>query len=333
MRSIADEILYVMSARRVMPWTTFREAFDHLCEMTPTGERLGLEQTRRVRRQVAENLDSLGHCDFDFSDNPLVYVAPPTLARLPYTTSEAVLCGARTPGTVTRLSQVVGEIEPHCQLVVEEGRHRLALAPARILVRCPSPGHLEMVAAALGIAFSPVPPAWLFANLAPSVDDLAENRNWRAAEEPNWPLRDFDAETCTFRIRAGDRGREPRLTSYRNPRTNRHLTMIWADGRCADIDREWGRYWLLSKKGKFVLRYDERHLILSVPVGAPLPRLYARALALCSGAPRDGVEDPEEHARDLRVHYRGVPPQIAHTIRDKLGQVSPASNPILVSKV
>ena len=339
MHNIADYILDVASTRRVMPWTAFREAFDHLCAITPAQETIELDQIRRLRRQVVRNLDSLGHCDFDFTvSNGLVYAAPPTLARLPYTISEAVLCGARAPGTVARVSHVIGQVEPSCQVLVQEDRGQPAVAPARILVRCGSTKQLESVAATLGIAFSAVPPAWLFASLAPSLHDVTDRCTWRATQEPNWPLRDFDSETCTFRIRTGSPGGErPRLTSYRNPRTKQYLTMIWAGGHCAEIERDWGRYWLLSRHGKQVIRYDERHLILSVSAGAPLPRLYARALSLCAGAPPESTvgltEELEEPTSDIRVNYRSVPPQIAHRISEKLGQAANlTSNSTLASK-
>ncbi len=317
MLDVADELLYVISSRHMLPWPTFKDAFDSLCGMRPSYDLSGI---KTARQQLVRNLDCLAHCDFVFADEASrVYPAPPTLARLPHRGFEAVLCGARAPGSLGRLSEAAAQIDPRCTVAAEEATEALSLAPARIVLRSPSVDALVSIADSTGITFSPIPPAWLLANIAPSLHEITEDLNWRRVDEPNWPLKDFDVVSQSFRARStGSAGQPTRLTSYLDPRTRQYLTLGWHDGLSATIDRDWGRYWILAQNNRRVLQYDERRLTFSVPASAPLPALYARILTLCSGALPDLTTNGIRSTHDRRIAYGAVPQQIARMVSKKL---------------
>lgn len=317
MLDVAGELLYVISSRQTVPWPAFKDAFDSLCGMHQSYE---LSRIKAARQQVVRNLDCLAHCDFVFAEEgSQVYPAPPALARLPHRGFEAVLCGARAPGSLVRLTQAAAQIDQRCTVAAEEVTEELSLAPARIVLRSPSVDALVRIAESIGITFSPVPPAWLLANLAPSLHDITKDLNWRRVDEPNWPLKDFDVLSQSFRARStGSAGQPIRLTSYLDPRTRQYLTLAWHDGRSAIIDRDWGRYWILAQNTRRVLQYDERRLTFSAPAGAPLPVMYARILTLCSGALPDLTTNGIHPKQDRRIAYGAVPQQIARVVSTKL---------------
>jgi hypothetical protein len=320
MRNIADDSLYVASARSEMPWIFFRDAVDSLLAAASPGDS-DLFQTMQTRRAVIRNLDCLGHCDFDFAGGR-VYVAPPVLARLPVGRNEAVLCGSRTPDSVARLTESVAKLGNACEVVVQEEAQRLSPVPSRVVIRARGDG-LERLSESLGLIYSEAPPAWLLANLAPSVRDADATARWQDVEEPNWEANDFDPVSLSFRSNPACKRPTTRLTSYRDRRTSQFRTWAWRSGKSTEMDRDWGRYWLFRELGVRAAFYDERQFTLTVPSGAPLPRLLARTAALCSGSvPVEVLAtslDRKAGRGGVNI-YKGVPPQVGNFICEKLGQ-------------
>jgi hypothetical protein len=176
---------------------------------------------------------------------------------------------------------------------------------------------LQHVAERVGIKFVGHPPAWQLLTVSASVDDYEGSLRWTSARDPEWPRKDFDMSTLTFR---SDCDEPPtRLSMLSNVVTRRQIHRLWRDGQAADVDRDWGRWLYLRDGGRQVVLFESYAQRVAVPATVPLPRLLARALTLLSGIAPLRQADPR--VPSLKVDtYSGVPAEVAGLLADKLGQ-------------
>lgn len=319
-----DRLLYVLSARREVSWSAYKAAFDAL-HGAPGGESDDAALAR-ARSHTAHTLDALGHCDVNFDEwGGRVTVAPAALARLPRAgLPEAVLVGTRAPETIAQLTAICTSRARPASLSVTPEQGDLALIPARVVVQADDIGDLAEIAHTLDILFTEQPPAWVLAHFSGSLDAYLERLDAAAIPEPEWRREDFDPISLRFRP-----ARQPddniRLSRYSDPERDAWVYLLWRDGRCVRPDRDWGRYAVLREFGAGILLYDELRNLLAVPVGAPLPRLLARALTLCAGAAPTfaPIQQRVSPGRVLWGYtaYDDVPEQVAELVAAKIGQI------------
>jgi hypothetical protein len=317
----SDRLLYVISARQKMPWAAFRQAFDGLHEQ----EADETADAGAVRRRTARALDLLGHADFFFDESGSgVYAAPPVLAALPTTgLPEAVLCGTRAPSTLDHLRGVCAD-RP-VELDADPHPHAAALTPVRIGVRAESEETVQAIADDLGIPYLRTPPARTLLAFAGDLGGYLDQLDApRLGTLASWKRKDFDPRRLQFRWADGARD-DFRLSQCLNPnRGNRWEHFFFDEGRRVGVDRNWGRYEVLRRTQSRVLHYDHRQFVLAVPGSAPLPRLLARTLALCSGyAPRFAAVESlsTSGAETWGYHlYSRVPKDLAVAVAAKVSQ-------------
>lgn len=320
-----DYLLYVVSAWCEMSWPAFKKAFDNLYIRYILRETDTLDSLSHYRRHTIRFLDSLGHCDVEFNESGgRIYSVPPLLARLPtYGFPQAVLCGSRTPQSLDLLTKACKAISGKIKVDVQTQASTRAYVPRRVIVQAESIDTLLKLAESLHIGFSDNPPAWTLLQLSGSVDDHICSREWLIQPELNWPSRDYDLERLQFIPRRGTAG-AMRLSSYEDSTRGRKIHFLWQGESCAQSDRDWGRYVALNWARSSVLIYDSQRSLLAAPSGAPLPRLVARALTLCSGlVPRfvDKVSVPLRSSEQIGFDvYTDIAPDIAQLAASKLGQ-------------
>ena len=319
----SDQLLYVISAKKEMPWASFKEAFDYLYTLQAASRSPEPEGINYKRFQTVRAHDSLGHCEFEFSENgSQVYAASPVLVRLPCAGfPQAILVGARSPKIIHKLLDACKFIGNHVNLEVTEQPGELVLVPTRVAVQVEDVEELEAIAKSLGIAFMETPSAWSLLHFAASVDDYLATLKWSNDPElTTWKRQTFDPSSLQFRS-FQEADTDIRLSQYSHPSRNTQIHYLWKEGRCTKIDRDWGRYVVLKALQQNVLVYDQRRFIMAVPVGAKLPRLLERALTLCSGYVTTFVESlpfsPKIRGFNL---FQAIPPQIAEVTAAKLGQ-------------
>ena len=316
----SDQLLYVISAKNEMSWASFKEAFNYLYTLQVDSIDREGDGIKSKRFQTVRALDALGHCDFNFNKNK-VYAAPPVLVRLPSAGfPQALLAGARSPQTIQKLSDACKSIGLHVNLEVTEQPGELVLVPKRVTVQAEDVGELEAIANFLRIPLLETPSAWSLLHFAASLDDYLATLQWSTSSELTWKRQTFDPSSLQF-CSLQETDTNIRLSQYSHPSRNTQIHYLWKDGRCAEINRDWGRYVVLKALRRNILIYDQRRFIMAVPVGAKLPRLLERALTLCSGYVATFVErlpfSPEIGGFNL---YRAIPPQIAEMTANKLGQ-------------
>ena len=318
----SERLLYVLSAKGSVTWGAFKRVFDQL-DSTPAINDRGEVASRFRRNRTMRIFDALGHCDFQFSGaDSRVCIAPPTCVRLPKAgLPMAVLAGVRSPDTRPDLENACAVTR--CQLTVSLQSSDVAFVPARFLIEAETEEALHALARSLDVHFDPRPSAWLLACFAATLDNYLERVPWRDDGELNWQRKEFSCDRIQFQSgRCG--GHAATLIRYTNPKRSTVLHFFQRAGKYAEVDCDWGRYATLHETGLNMLVYDEKKQLFAVPSGAPLPRLFARSLGLCSGfAPiflskeEAGWASPESTGFDV---FRAVPCSIANLVAEKLGQ-------------
>ena len=330
-RDVSSDLLYVLSAHQEMGWRTFKSAFESLHTLTRAGDAEDASEwgSSFALCRTSATLDALGHACFSFEDRDRVYAAPTALALLPRAgLPEAVLCGARSPKTRAELQTICDEMGVTLRWQDQTQRAANPFVPARASVSAPSLDKLKQIAEKLNIRFATSPPAWDLCQVSRSLDDVLATARADSAATLDWRMKTYNVAALRWEDTPNTAPAKGDLVVYNSARyqQRRHY---WAENAddlrpLVPVDPDWGRYATLRFQQKQVLVYDERSLYLAVPSGAPLPRLLARAAALCSGfapAPlaRKAVDWEHPEKREFAV-YECVPPQIAQMIGEKLGQ-------------
>lgn len=319
----SERLLYVLSAKGSITWGAFKRVFDQLDSTSAINDQ-GEIASRFRRNRTMRILDALGHCDFQFSGtDSRVCVAPPVFVRLPKAgLPMAILAGGRSPDTRPDLENACGT--NHCQLTVSPQSSDVPFVPGRFLIEAETEEALHALARAAGVHFDPRPAAWLLGCFAATLDDYLGRVPWRDDGELNWQRKEFSCDRVQFQSGKSD-GHASALIRYTNPKRGTVLHFFQKAGKYAEVDCDWGRYATLHETGLNLLVYEEKRQLFAVPSGAPLPRLFARSLGLCSGfAPifhskeEAGWASPESTGFDV---FRAVPSSIAHLVAEKLGQL------------
>lgn len=320
----SDRLLYVLSAKQETSWTAFKSAFGSLYTSIASASDIEEQRIKNKRLEVVRALDALGHCDFDFTGNR-VYVAPPTLVRLPCAGfPQAVLAGARSPQTLEQIKDICNSLGNHIKVEIQLDDD-LSLIPRRITVQVEDVEELRKIAYLLKIHFKEDPSAWEILNFSGSLQDYLTTCKWSNAPEINWQRQTFNTNSLNFDSYQ-DIPTNIRLSQYKNPKLNTQTYYyFWQDERSAKIDRDWGRYAVLSAEHINILVYDKRKFMMTVPVSANLPQLLERALTLCSGCVPEYKDRLESllkvfpKVRGFKL-FQAIPPQIAEMTAAKLSQ-------------
>ena len=326
MSETSEKLLYVISAKKELAWLSFKETFDYLYNLE-TGvreENTDKDGIKNKRLQAIRALDSLGHCDFNFSDDSSknkVYAAPPLLVRLPCAGfPQAILTGARSPATIAQLSNTCQLVGHHIKLEVTAQASESVLIPKRVAVEAEDVRELEAICNSLKIPFMETPSAWSLLHFSASIDDYLATIQWSKEPELNWQNKTFNPIYLQFEsIKETDY--PIRLTEYNHPSRNTKFYYLWQDERCTEIDLDWGRYAVLKALRRSVLIYDKCRFTMAVPASANLPRILERALTLCSGYAAKYEKMPRVLPPIQGFNlFTAVPPQIAEMTAAKLGQ-------------
>lgn len=315
MSSPGNLLLYSVSGKREISWPVFKRIFDVLAG----SELVKYENASIARNLVLRAFDSLGHWDFvSECDDLRVAIAPSCFSRLPTDASLAVLCGSRSPETLETVQIAASKYNISVEITAHPGLLSVLL-PDRILLRAPDDSLLEECATSLGIRLAAPPPAYALAQVSTALKQIEASLEWKQIPELNWSCADFEPEHNRFlRVSAA---RAPfRLTRYLHPQKNTFRYYMWDSDKCAEIDANWGRYYALNRSGFNVLYFDASKHLLALPRSLPLPRLLARAVALCSGlCPRLLTSSPGGEATNFAV-YELVPHCVVDLVAAKLGQ-------------
>ena len=313
-------LLFALSARRRVPWPLFKRWFEEVYQReVMEGRTDASEAAASIRWQALRTLSCLGHIDLHFGEGEIqIVVAPPALAALPGRgMARAVLCGARSPGTIDSLRDSAKAVD--VDIAVRSSSDSDSYHPTRVELLAKTPSHIQDVAIGMDLLYVDVPPARSLARVVASIQEYRRERVWSREPELNWRREDFDIYRLQFRPNDGETA-QIRLSRYQNPITSIWHYRLWENGESAEVDPDWGRYSILALSSRNVLQYDPSAREVRVPYGAPLPALFARSLGLCSG--HCSIQSARVSTRGMQRYYvfDDVPPSLFNAVANKLRQ-------------
>lgn len=267
-----------------------------MAEFFATCRSLGMEQPWSGLR----NLSDLGHMEYTWLEPSGWAVAPPVLAPLPVPTPTAVLCGGRSAELVHQLRRSGLTLDTRPQ----------ALGPDIWVIRAPHQDALRGLASAVGLACAPEPPAWTLARCLSPLDEYILESSppvpFPTTYSPHW----FDPSTGQFSLET--MVNRDGLWRYQDrPRGGRTRYLLRQSHQILQVSDPDAVRLQLRTPGQTFASYDLGTQSVLWRRWHPLPRLYARALVLCSGLL------PLVESDSLR--YVGVPQALAMLVFGRLG--------------
>lgn len=320
---MSEDLIYAMSTRGSVTFEEFNSLF-RMVNAPGVSDRKDTIDID-IRRQFIRLLDSLGYCEFDFGARR-VFMCDPSFVLLPsYGLPKALFVGARTPQLINKIKENVRPSKDKMMIhYVSQNTFEFAI-PALFYIEAVDIEAIKGLAEKCGItAELDQPASWSLASFSVSSDEVMKTANFRPFAGLNWRRRVFCVDKLVFSGQESNLQASMPLVEYKNPinQQNRHL-LVESDS-AAEIDRDWGRYIVLSNNKKRVILYNEKLQKLITPVTVPMPRLLARAVSLCTGlAPKITIilarigDIPSNHPVYV---YPGVPGIVAELLARKLGQ-------------
>ncbi|KKG84738.1 hypothetical protein DU57_14200 [Methanosarcina mazei] len=296
------------------------------------------EEYYNNRWEVVRMLDSLGYCEFDFEKRE-VFPCPPAIVALPGGgLKRAVLTGVRSPSIMKKIEGFVDKHKKYINLIKKTQKINFHLYrkekyaslpfPSTILFEYFEEEYINDMAQEVGIKNNfKYPASWALAKYSIGLKEYRENilLDRTREDEVNWNKRYFDPKKFEFSKFPPNEKDIYQLVEYQDPDTKQKEHWFWKNDTAAVVDRDWGKYEILSHMSKNVFLYDPRHHTLAIPLHLHLPRLLARAVSMCSGqtpmVTKTGYKSignvPENTQANI---YLGVPPEYASIISSKLLQ-------------
>ena len=322
---MSEQLIYAMSTRTKLSLNQFYDMFKKVYLPRKVAENDDINVDIRLR--VIRSLDSLGYCEFDFSERR-VYMCPPSLVLLSQIgTPKTAFVGARTPSVLNRLKSAVRRQRGNALIThTQQGNANINI-PGTILIDAVDKQVLDEISKEAGIrCYTDQPCSWKLANFSKSIEGIDGSLDYEQRQEPGWRRKIFMKDRLVFNDLQERNQEGYDLAEYKNPINHQLSHWIWNGTTAAEVERDWGRYILLFHNKRNVLLYDEKGCKLAVPVTVPLPCVFARALTMCSGmlpssnktAGTPVADIPPNHP--LQV-YKNVTPEIVEIVARKLGQI------------
>jgi len=282
----ANSLLLWMSARRLGSWAQFRAAVEELhvgvdreiegeSDDAPDQFALPLYQTLRF------NLQRVGHAEFfaGAGEGAEWRVTPPSIAVTRHARGWlGVIAGARSLSLIDRLRSAAAGHGAELRVLA------LASYPDQLLITAASADRLPAIAAQASFALQDHAPAALLASLPP-VDDPRVRYHTEIPLGSDWSIDRFSADNLAWRSATLDDARAASASLFRfSLRHERHV-LFCCRGAAARIPGQVGKYLILRRRRRHVLRYNAQDRTLSMPARCRPPFLIERALILCSGLP------------------------------------------------
>lgn len=296
-----NELLLWLSARKQGSWRQFRDAvatLDLAGDTDDTGEGSQLHQRIRL------NLERLGHVEFDAAGCEDGWRAVPPALALSRTGSKAiaVLCGARTPALLEKLERAAEG------LALE--RAQQSDCPDVIRITTDEPRALTGCAGRAGFRCQAEAPAALLSHLPP-VDFLG---GCKAVPLPamgkNWEVKQFVIDRKQMKwntVTIQEANASTGLALFCFTRFQVPHYFLREGSVTLKLSGAAGKYYVLYRRQKRVLKYDSRQQRLTMPAIFRPPLLTERALILCSGFP----PSVDTSGRRPMLTYRDIPEEIA----------------------
>jgi hypothetical protein len=281
----------------------------------------------KVKKASLNFFDYLGYLDYEYETKSVV-VNPPQLIFIPANKGRKVLLiGGRDSSLVKRIVQTAPKYHLKVEILRQFPSNENLLLPDAIIIRAFGDSkvgfgesNLTAFADELKIQFNPnelaqVSLQQFCGDIEEYEKDLFTNKETTLTYE-DWATYIFNPDTLLLdKSYSENFDKKFALLEYKlRPWEFHHR--LWANQKCYDVDKNWGKYVALKHHKKNVILYDRNKEKVAVPLELPLPRLLSESIMLLSGlAPYYS----EINNKAYRV-YENIPSIFIQNLFDKLKQ-------------
>lgn len=278
----------------------------------------------RTKKAALNFYDYTGILDYDYETKKIV-VNPPQLLFIPVSQGRKVLLiGARDSSLVAAIINNAPKHHLQVEITKQFSSNEKLLLPDAITIRAfgkssENYGEKNLIAIAkeLQIKFSND----YFAQVAlqefsSGIAEYANSKQLTDENDYGWARRIFNPEDLSFdRSETQTFDKSFSMIEYKlNEYT--YYYKLWEDGKCYQVDKNWGKYLALKRFNKNVILFDSNRKRVAIPWETPLPRLLSESIMLLSGLAPDFREI---EGRNYRV-YENIPGIFTENLFRKLGQ-------------
>lgn len=307
---MSDKLIIALSQRGVFSWQEFKSLLEDIFED------IFYSENQIKPSHALKILEGLAFISSNFNKGSgVLNVCPRTLVRLPSNPLQAILVGHRTADTQVLLKNICETLG--AELKTEN--NDLEFVPDRLMISVNEASDFLKIAEEIEAHYHSDPASWRILQFAGTLSDYVGTLKWEKRDPYNWDRADFDSNSLYFvPPNSLFQSNNSLLIQLRNPDYGRHEFYLYRENpnpEICKVDRDWGRYIILSAANKNLILYSKSGN-LAVPKQSLLPSIFAIGLSMCSGFP------PSEKFLDNKsfLVYHNIPVTFGKLVAEKLGQ-------------
>jgi len=278
----------------------------------------------RTKKASLNFYDYTGILDYDY-DTKKIVVNPPQLIFIPASKGRKVLLiGARDSSLVESIISKAPRHNLQIEVTKQFSSNEKLLLPDALTIKAfgnstENYGEKNLLAFAeelhLNFSYDYFPQIALH-EYSSGITDYVMLKQLTDENDYGWARRIFNPENLSFeRSEALTFNKSFSMIEYKlNEYT--YYYKLWEDGKCYQVDKNWGKYLALKRFNKNVILFDSSRKRVAIPWETPLPRLLSESIMLLSGLAPD-FRDIE--GRYYRI-YENIPDIFTKNLFRKLGQ-------------
>lgn len=278
----------------------------------------------RTKKAALNFYDYTGILDYDYETKKIV-VNPPQFLFIPVSQGRKVLLiGARDSSLVEAIINNAPKHHLQVEITKQFSSNEKLLLPDAITIRAfgksnENYGEKNLIAFAneLQIKFSnDYFPQVALQDFSSDIAEYGTSKQLTDENDYGWARRIFNPEDLSFeRSESQTFDKSFSMIEYKlNEYT--YYYKLWEDGKCYQVDKNWGKYLALKRFNKNVILFDSNRKRVAIPWETPLPRLLSESIMLLSGLAPDFREI---EGRNYRV-YENIPGIFTENLFRKLVQ-------------
>lgn len=318
-----------LTLKAVLTTEEFYEAFEfYYSKEFYNGDANYLSNLTRVKKTAINFYDYIGFLDYDYEAKKIV-INPPQLIFIPSSKGKKVLLiGGRDEYFINSVIATAPKFNLQVEITRQLSSNNNLLLPDVITIKAfgkattgSGEGDILAFARVLNLKFSQnefiqIALQLFSASIAEYEKELFEN-NEVIQDNYEWARKSFNPDNLKYEKSLSVEF--DKLFSLVEYKFNEYTfyNRLWKDGKCYQVDKNWGRYLALKHCNKSIILFDSDRKRVAVPSETPLPRLLSESLMLLSGlAPNLSEID----GRYYRV-YENIPGVFTNNLFLKLGQI------------
>ena len=278
----------------------------------------------RTKKASLNFYDYIGILDYDYETKKIV-VNPPQFIYIPASQGRKILLiGARDSSLVDAIINTAPRHNLQVEIKKPFSSNEKLLLPDAITVKAfgkssdnYGENNFDAFAKELQIKFSDdYFPQIALHEFSSSITEYQSSIELTDENDYGWGRRIFNPEDLSF-VRGETKifDKSFSLIEYKlNEYT--YYYKLWIDGKCYQVDKNWGKYLVLKQFNKNVILFDSKRKRVAIPWEVPLPRLLSESIMLLSGLAPDFREI---EGRFYRIH-ENIPGILTENLFRKLGQ-------------